>query len=355
MKKNLYPGVGKKPTIDRHGKPRWRLRKTVRGVKIDTYLPGPYGSEAFKVAYHSAIDGTGKVSALEKCKEGTFDHLIIDFKTNWLMLDNRPGTKKGKSLRLERIRKRIGPIFYRDLKPKHVQMLMQERNGPNSANRLLKELKEIYNHAQHSLGYVGQNPTNGIKSYKVQSTGHHSWTETEVRQFREKFASGTRERLAFEIMVGTGAARQDAAAIGSNNVFESKDINYRRIKTGQDTTIPLRLVPALAKELSLLDGHHETFLKTQAGKAFTSEGFGNFFAKSCKVAELPDHCRAHGLRKYGATRLAEAGASEAQIMAFLAHRTESEAIKYREAARRKKLVSSGLTLANAAEDVQPEP
>jgi hypothetical protein len=50
------------------------------------------------------------------------------------------------------------------------------------------------------------------------------------------------------------------------------------------------------------------------------------------------------LRKYGTTRLAEAGASEAQIMAFLAHRAQNETVKYREAARRKKLVSVGLAL-----------
>jgi hypothetical protein len=47
---------------------------------------------------------------------------------------------------------------------------------------------------------------------------------------------------------------------------------------------------------------------SNASKVFTPEGFGHVFAEACKAAGLPDCCRALGLRKYGATRLAEAGA-----------------------------------------------
>ena len=41
-RRNPFPGVSTRP--DRHGKLRHRLRRTVKGRKVDTYLPGPYAA-----------------------------------------------------------------------------------------------------------------------------------------------------------------------------------------------------------------------------------------------------------------------------------------------------------------------
>ena len=46
----------------------------------------------------------------------------------------------------------------------------------------------------------------------------------------------------------------------------------------------------------------------------TKESFGNFFADACKAAGVPGS--AHGLRKLGATRAANAGATVAQLEAI---------------------------------------
>lgn len=46
------------------------------------------------------------------------------------------------------------------------------------------------------------------------------------------------------------------------------------------------------------------------GRAFTKESFGNWFRTVCRDAGVPGS--AHGLRKAGAPRYAEAGATEAQ-------------------------------------------
>ena len=53
-KRNPFPGVGNQPTTDRHGKKRWRLRKTLKGRKEDVNLPGPYGSAEFRAACRAA-------------------------------------------------------------------------------------------------------------------------------------------------------------------------------------------------------------------------------------------------------------------------------------------------------------
>ena len=58
------------------------------------------------------------------------------------------------------------------------------------------------------------------------------------------------------------------------------------------------------------------------------------------MAGLP-HCASHGLRKAGAVRLANAGATEYEVQTYLAHKTPNEARTYVKAADRHRLSDSG--------------
>jgi len=58
------------------------------------------------------------------------------------------------------------------------------------------------------------------------------------------------------------------------------------------------------------------FLVTQGGSGFTAGGFGNWFRDACRAAGIAERS-AHGLRKSTATRLADAGCTEAQIKAVM--------------------------------------
>ncbi|MGY6704486.1 tyrosine-type recombinase/integrase [Roseinatronobacter sp.] len=53
-------------------------------------------------------------------------------------------------------------------------------------------------------------------------------------------------------------------------------------------------------------------------------------------------CAAHGLRKAGATRLAEAGATEWEIASYLAHKDTKMAAIYVRKANRGKLADRGM-------------
>ena len=78
-----------------------------------------------------------------------------------------------------------------------------------------------------------------------------------------------------------------------------------------------------------------TFLLTDRGVPFGSAaGCGTWFKKRCREAGLP-HCSMHGLRKLAATRLADAGCSEPEIMA--GHRSSSELRRYIEQRNQAKL------------------
>ena len=104
-------------------------------------------------------------------------------------------------------------------------------------------------------------------------------------------------------------------------------------------------MPYLVAEIVQLPPSTSVFLTHGKGRAYTVVSFGNWFGDQCSAAGLPDRCRAHGLRKHGTTELAEAGANEFQIMAFLAHKSTREALRYVRTAQRRKLASDALALA----------
>lgn len=56
-----------------------------------------------------------------------------------------------------------------------------------------------------------------------------------------------------------------------------------------------------------------------------------------REAELPERCKAHGLRKAAARRLAEAGCSASEIAAITGHKTLAEVECYTRAANQERL------------------
>src|SRR5208337_5494770 len=82
------------------------------------------------------------------------------------------------------------------------------------------------------------------------------------------------------------------------------------------------------------------WLETAFGKSHSAAGFGNIFREWCRDAGLPQ-CSPHGLRKIGAVRAAEAGASEHELMAMFGWDDANMARVYTRKAAQKKLAASG--------------
>ena len=108
------------------------------------------------------------------------------------------------------------------------------------------------------------------------------------------------------------------------------------------------LIPDYAKDIRLnLDG---TIARSslQGNDAVGVALAAAFAAKSPKIiaaireAGLPRRCKAHGLRKAAARRLAEAGCSASEIMAITGHKTLAEVERYTRAVRKKKLADAAM-------------
>ena len=322
---------------DRHGKLRHRLRRTIRGRTIDAYLPGPYGSPAFRAAYEEAVEGARV--ATRRAQPGTVGYLIVSYLGSAAYRSLAASTRADVRGRLDWIREAIGQGKYAKMEPRHVAMLMERKGGPAAANRLRKDLGQLYRFAAKRLGYVGPNPAALADPHKTKRGGYHSWTDAEIAQYRDTFPTGTKQRLAFELLLETGASRQDAAALTRANIRGPR-LFYRWGKTGQEVNLPI--LPELARELAHLPSTQMVLLARDDGvKGYAVESFGNLFRGWCNEAGLPG-CSAHGLRKAGARRLAEASATEFEVMSFLGHATAREASRYVAAANRATLADSGM-------------
>lgn len=85
-----------------------------------------------------------------------------------------------------------------------------------------------------------------------------------------------------------------------------------------------------------------TFLTTAYGKPFTGAGFGNAFRDWCDAAGLKDRS-AHGLRKFAARRLAEAGCTTKQMAAITGHKTLSEVERYTASADQERMAREAIS------------
>ncbi len=129
-------------------------------------------------------------------------------------------------------------------------------------------------------------------------------------------------------------------------------LSLRQQKTGAQIDIPV--VPDLQAALDAMPMTDQlAFLTTEAGQPFTAAGFGGWFRDRCNEAGL-HHCTAHGLRKAAATRLADRGATEHQLMAWFGWTSIREAERYTRRANRKHLAQTAGKLISGTSSGKPE-
>jgi integrase len=160
-------------------------------------------------------------------------------------------------------------------------------------------------------GFIANDPTAGVRCQVPRTEGFHTWTEREIAKFELTWPIGTRARLALAILLYTGLRRGDAARLGRQHVRDGV-ITLRSEKTGVQLVIPV--LPELGMIIAATKTGDLAFIATAHGRPMSKEGFGNWFKKACKAAGVPGS--AHGLRKAGATRAANNGATEAQLEAI---------------------------------------
>ena len=94
-------------------------------------------------------------------------------------------------------------------------------------------------------------------------------------------------------------------------------------------------LPVLAATLKAGPCGDLTFIAGARGRPLTKESFGNEFRDACREAGVPGS--AHGLRKLGATRAADNGATESELEAIFGWTDGHMASLYTRSANRRRL------------------
>jgi integrase len=195
---------------------------------------------------------------------------------------------------------------------------------------------------EHNL--IRANPARDVKKLRYATSGFHTWTLDEVRQYEEHHPIGTKARLALAMLLFIGVRRCDFVSLGRQHVRDGV-IKFipRKTERTKMQAIEIPILSELTHIVAASPCGDLTFLVTEYGKPFTSNGFGNWFRDRCDEAGLPQ-CTAHGLRKAGATIAADNGATVNQLMAMYGWSSPSQAVVYTQAANRKKLAAEAARL-----------
>ena len=173
---------------------------------------------------------------------------------------------------------------------------------------------------------------------------------TELEQYEKHHLIGTKARLALALFMYTGSRRSDAVRLGRQHAPDGWfRFKQHKNRNRHPIEVEIPILPELQRIIDASPTGDLTYLVTEFGRPFSIAGFGNKFREWCNQAGLP-HCSAHGLRKAGATRAAENGATEHQLMAILAWKTIQEAERYTKTARRKKIASDAMALLRRTKD-----
>ena len=329
--------------LDREdGTRRVRFRKN--GFSV--YLTGIPWSPEFMARYALALQGVQAQACevgAQRTVAGSFDALVVSYYRSPEFRRLKPSTQRMRRNITERFRNEHGSKPVRLLGRSHInEIIARKASTPEAANNLLKVLRVLLQHAVE-ISMITTNPTIGVKGYRNGGEGIPIWKETEVAQFEAAHPIGTKPRLAFELLLGTGQRRGDVVRMGWQHL-QSGCIAVRQEKTNTPLLIPVDA--HLADALAALPRTNMTFLVTEFGKPFTSAGFGNWFRDRCDEAGLPQ-CSAHGLRKLAATRLANAGCSTDQIKAITGHKSLSEVARYTRAADQARLARQAIGMMRA--------
>lgn len=335
MPRPRYPHLHSEFT--RHGKRVWYFR---RGKGKRVRIDHDYGTDEFKEAYEAALVGDDAPKA-KKAGAGSLRWLWGRYKDSQAWAALSAATRKQRENIMLHVLEKAGDRPLSAITRRAVVAGRDRRKEtPAMARHFVETMRGLFRWAVDAE-HVKEDPTRDVKVSKPRTEGHHTWTDDECDKYEAKWEIGTRERLAFDIMLYTGFRRGDAARFGRQHI-RSGVIHLTTEKGQGRVTVVLPLLPPLAKSIEATKTGDMVFIAKADGSAMTKEGFGNWFAEACIAAGVPG--RAHGLRKAGATRAANRGASDAQLDAIFGWSGRGMAALYTKKANRQRLAEEAAAL-----------
>lgn len=305
---------------DRHGRMRYYFRRRGYGLKA---LPSEPGTVAFAAAYESALNQAKPAATSVTEGPRSMGALIAEYYLSSDFKKLSPVSQKTYRGVLEPYRNSFGRDSVINFTRAHLTAIFHGMaDTPAQASNLRKRLNTVFELGV-DLGWIATNPCKATRRVKYKVTGFVPWTDLEIAAYRKRWPSGTRPRLALELLLGTGVRRSDVVSLGRQHVSGAR-IGTTQTKGGK--RVMVTMPPELQAEIALAP-KGMTFLVTHYGAPFTTKGFGKWFVAQAVAAGLTGRT-AHGLRKALGRQTAEAGASDKEIAAQLGHSSTVTAAIY---------------------------
>lgn len=326
--------------VDRHGKERFRFRRH----GFSAYLPHP-NSKEYPEAYRRALEGL-QPQAKQSDGRTITDLLPLFYRSIGFKKGGAAWRATRRSI-LEAFREEYGGDQVADFRPKDIDAIlalkMERRTidkrtvgGTAAAKRLREQLDLLFRFAVKQE-WIERNPVENAEQIEHRGTGYYRWTEEDIAAFRAHWKLGTKPRLAMELVLWTGARRNDAHCMAPP---KNGRIGDTASKTGKEMDV--KVAPKLQAAIDAMPAVGiTTLLVTEYGKPFSVAGFGNWFKDRCRDAGLPQ-CSLHGLRKALARRAADLEQSQQQIKALGQWTSDSQVRTYIEGANRRRLAERAL-------------
>lgn len=327
MPRKLPPFVSRERT--RHGRVVFYFR---RGKGPRVRLPALTAPE-FAAEYEAALAGQ-EPPKKAAANNSSLQWLIARYRDGSAYRGLSDATRRQRDNIFKGVVEKAGDKPYKAISRKVIVRGREDRAAtPSQSRNFLDAMRGLFRWALEA-DLVSVDPTAGVTNPPRPKTGGFKpWTEEDVEAFEKRWPSGTKERVWLHVLLYTGLRRGDAVLLGRQHVKDGV-ATLRTEKNGMEVNIPI--LPALANTLAIGPVGDLAFIVGRNRNPLTKESFGNMFHTACLEAGLVEKS-AHGVRKIGATRAANAGATEKELEALFGWTGGAMASHYTKTADRKRL------------------
>jgi integrase len=322
----------------RHGRLAWYVR-VGKGPRIR--IRSEYGTPEFTAAYDAALAGKPAPQP-QAFNAKTLGWLIKQYRDSAAWAKLSPATRRQREGILRAVTTTAGRDPLTRVDKAAIERGLERRAAkPHSQRHFLQTMRGLFHWAVKAT-HADYDPTAGLKSIRPQTAGHTPWPDGWCEKFERRWPLGTRERVAYEIVLNTGLRRGDAVRLGrphvKNGVATIRTEKHAHGKLGEIVTIAISSPLQAALDAGPIGDL--TFICGKKGRPMKKESFGNWFGGVCRATGIAGS--AHGLRKTRATRAANNGATEAELEAMFGWaRGSKEAAVYTREADRVRLALQG--------------
>jgi hypothetical protein len=155
------------------------------------------------MAAYQALLGGQRPAATPRNGEGSFGRLITEYYGSRPFLNLKPSSRQIYRYVLEPLARAHGHRAVALLTHKAAGKIIQDigASKPGMANLTKSVLQKLMKYAVKEK-WRDDNPIIGIERFKAGT--HHTWTEGELKSFEAKWPLGTRQRLAYALLLYTG-------------------------------------------------------------------------------------------------------------------------------------------------------